>query len=550
MRSSSIVFYISEWIDPDDYELLKKFAKYLGRDRRGSKFAIDVNRLAENLQSGELKPEDVMDLLTGYDAEFAEGSIDDITKILENYIPRVVVKRVGHEILLEPNTYLGNTIKDLREKGILRYDRNRRVFVLAKPMYFFDVVSCLRNRGLAVIDETGFRERIELPIRLIFRGSLRPYQEEALKAWQKNGYAGVISLPTGAGKTIVAIAALCELSVRTLIVTYTKEQMFQWEEKILEFTNAPKHMIGLFYGESKRIAPITISTYQSAFRYIETLSPYFSMLIVDEVHHLPADKFRHIAENALARFRMGLSATVVREDGRHTELFPLMGGLVYHKSATELSDEGYLAPFKIITVRVPLTPDEKLKYKRLLDQYRKLVAGRAFEELLALAKQGDPKAIEAIRIRSELRQLVHNAAEKLEAVKKIVEHELERDSKILIFTQYVEQAKRIAEYIGAYYVTGELDEVTRKRRLTMFKNGNIRVLVLTTVGDEGIDIPDANVGIIVAGTGSRRQFIQRLGRLLRPAPGKEARLYEIIVKDTFEEQESKRRRQILYLLSS
>ncbi len=550
MRPSSIVFYISEWIDPDDYELLKKFARYLGRDRRGSKFVIDVNRLAENLQSGELKPEDVIDLLTGYDAEFIEGSIDDITKILESYIPRVVIKRVGHEILLEPNTYLGDTIKDLREKGILRYDRNRRVFVLAKPMYFFDVVSSLRNRGLNVIDETGFRERIELPIRLTFRGSLRPYQEEALEAWRKNGYKGVISLPTGAGKTIVAIAALCELSVRTLIVTYTKEQMFQWEEKILEFTDAPKHMIGLFYGESKRIAPITISTYQSAFRYIETLSPYFSMLIVDEVHHLPADKFRHIAENALARFRMGLSATVVREDGKHTELFPLMGGLVYHKSATELADEGYLAPFKIITVKVSLTPDEKLKYKRLLDQYRKLAAGHTFEELLALAKQSDPKAIEAIRIRSELRQLVHNAVEKLEAVKKIVEHELERDSKILIFTQYVEQAKRIAEYIGAHYVTGELDEVTRKRRLTMFKNGDIRVLVLTTVGDEGIDIPDANVGIIVAGTGSRRQFIQRLGRLLRPAPGKEARLYEIIVKDTFEEQESKRRRQILYLFSS
>jgi len=548
VHSQELVFYIDEWIDEEDYEILKKFARYLGRDYRGSKFVIDVNRLVESLRKGEIKPNDVIDILTGYDAEFVTGSMDTLMEILNKYIPRISIKRVGHEILLQPSTYLGDIIKDLRESGILRYDKDRKVFVLTKPMYFFEVVHTLRSRGLEVVDETGFKERIPLPIKPTFRGSLREYQKEALEAWRRNNYRGVISLPTGAGKTVIAIAAICELSIRTLIVTYTKEQMFQWEEKLLEFTDIPRYMIGLFYGESKRVAPITIATYQSAFRYIDMLSPYFSLLIVDEAHHLPADKFKHIAENAIARYRMALSATVVREDGKHTELFALMGGLVYHKSATALADEGYLAPFKIITVKVSLTPDEKLRYRRLLEEYKKLAAGRTFEELLTLAKHGDTKAIEAIRIRSELRQLVHNAAEKLEAVKKIVNYELSRDSKILIFTQYVDQAKRIAEYIGAYYITGELDESARKRRLAMFRNGDIRVLVLTTVGDEGIDIPDANVGIIVAGTSSRRQFIQRLGRLLRPAPGKEARLYEIVVKDTFEEFESKRRRQILSLL--
>ncbi|HID80619.1 MAG TPA: hypothetical protein EYP48_02755, partial [Ignisphaera sp.] len=208
MHSQELVFYIDEWIDEEDYEILKKFARYLGRDYRGSKFVIDVNRLVESLRKGEIKPNDVIDILTGYDAEFVTGSMDTLMEILNKYIPRISIKRVGHEILLQPSTYLGDIIKDLRESGILRYDKDRKVFVLTKPMYFFEVVHTLRSRGLEVVDETGFKERIPLPIKPTFRGSLREYQKEALEAWRRNNYRGVISLPTGAGKTVIAIAAI------------------------------------------------------------------------------------------------------------------------------------------------------------------------------------------------------------------------------------------------------------------------------------------------------------------------------------------------------
>jgi len=536
------------WIRSSDFKLLLKFSKYLGREAGRSKFSIDLNKLSEALRKSELKPADVLDLLISYGVEFERGSIEDVRKLLENYMPHIVVEFYGRDIVLIPNFFLGDFAKDLREEGKLVYDKNIKAFKLTKPMHFFDVINVFKKRGVEVVNKTGITERLELPLKLIFKGALRDYQVEALEAWRRNGYKGIISLPTGTGKTIVAIAAMADVNVKTLIVTYTKEQMFQWRDKIIEFTDASPAITGFFYGSEKRVTPITITTYQSAFRYVAMLASNFSMLIVDEVHHLPADKFRFIAENMYAPIRLGLSATVIREDGRHVDLFPLMGGVVYSKTLQELTERGYIAPFRVERIYVQLTPEEKKKYKELLDRYKKLAKNRTFEQLLADSRKGDVGALEAIKIRSELRSLVHNAEKKIEAVMKIVDKELKNNSKILIFTQYVEQAKNIAEKLSTYYIIGDLDEESRKKRLEMFKQGIIKILVLTTVGDEGIDVPDANVGIIVAGTGSKRQFIQRLGRLLRPLPGKEARLYEVVVKGTFEEAESRKRREALRIL--
>jgi len=544
----NMVFYISDWIDEDDFELFLQFARYLGKERNRAKFAIDLNKLFQALKERRVAPSDVLDLLIGYDAEFESGSLDDVKKLMENHIPTVIIEKDIGSLYLKPNFYLGDLVKDLREKQVLVYDRDKKAFKLAKPMYLFYVIDVLKKRGVEVVDASGIKRENPLPIKPLFKGVLRDYQQEALDAWKKNSYRGIIALPTGTGKTIVAIAALAELSVRTLIVTFTKEQMFQWADKIVEFTDSPKSLIGFFYANEKRIAPVTITTYQSAFRYVNTLAPHFSLLIIDEVHHLPADKFKFIAENSYADMRMGLSATVVREDGRHVELFPLMGGVVYAKTLQELAERGYIAPFDVITVKVSLTPQEKTKYRELLDKYRRLARGREFEHLVEDAKKGDVAAIEALKIRSELRELIAGSERKLEAIKRIVDEELAKGSKILIFTQYVEQAKKIAELLNTFYIVGELDENIRKTRLELFKTGVIRVLVLTTVGDEGLDIPDANVGIIATGTGSRRQFIQRLGRILRPAPGKEARLYEVIVRGTYEEAESKKRREALKAL--
>ncbi|MEM0026437.1 MAG: DEAD/DEAH box helicase [Ignisphaera sp.] len=548
MSRDAIVFYVREWIDDTDFKTFLKFARYLGKDYHGAKFAIDINKLADSLRNKEISPADVLDLLAGYDVEFERGSIEDVKRLVANYVPVVIVDKDMDSIYLKPNFYIGDLVKDFREKNIIIYNKDKKAFKIAKPMYFFDVLEHLKRRGIEVVNKVNIEKELKLPIKISFKGDLRDYQIEALDAWRKNGFKGIIALPTGTGKTIIAIAAIAELSVKTLIVTYTKEQMFQWGDKIVEFTDTPKSFIGFFYSSEKKVAPITISTYQSAYRYIDSLAHQFSLLVVDEVHHLPAEKFRAIAENTFAPMRMGLSATVVREDGKHIELFPLMGGVVYAKTLQELADRGYVAPFKVTTVKVSLTEEEKKRYRELLDRYRKLARGREFNQLLEDAKRGDAEAMEALKIRSEIRSLVANAKQKIDAIKKIVEEELAKGSKILIFTQYVDQAKNIADQLATHYIVGELDENTRKRRLELFKSGLNRVLVLTTVGDEGIDIPDANVGIIAAGTGSRRQFIQRLGRILRPAPGKEARLYEVIVKNTFEEAESRKRREALKML--
>ncbi len=544
----NIIFYIKDWIDEEDFKLFLTFAKYLGKDSEGAKFAIDVNKLSQALRDKKISPHDIIDLLEGYEAEFESGSLEDVKKLLSNYIPTVIIEKGADGIYLKPNMYLGDLVKDLRENRIILYDKEKKAFKISKPMYLFQVIDSLRKRGIEVVNNTGIEKAMPLPFKPTFKGTLREYQVEALEAWKKNNYKGIIALPTGTGKTIIAIAAIAELGVRTLIVTYTKEQMIQWADKVVEFTDIPRALIGFYYANEKRLAPITITTYQSAFRYIDVLAPYFSLLIIDEVHHLPADKFRYIAENSFADMRMGLSATVIREDGRHVDLFPLMGGVVYAKSFQELAEKGYIAPFRIITIRVSLTPEERTKYKELLEKFRKLAGTREVKQLIEDAKRGDESAKEALKIRAEIRELVALAQEKLRIIKQIVEDELAKDSKIIIFTQYIEQAKRIAEELNTYYITGELDENTRKRRLEMFKSGIVRVLVMTTVGDEGIDIPDANVGIIAGGTGSRRQFIQRLGRLLRPAPGKEARLYEVIVKGTFEEYESKKRKEAIKML--
>lgn len=543
---TSIVFLINGWVDEDDFRLLTKFSRYLGREDGKSRFSIDFGKLSRAVSEGQISPEEIMALFDSYDVIFEQGSLNDLRKILEDHMPRVVVKMKKDGIYLIPNFYMRDLVGELLREALVY--RPQEGFKLAKPMYFFDVLDTLSKRGIVVQDESGLQRELPLPIKLEFKGQLRDYQEEALAKWRGNRFKGIVALPTGTGKTVIAIAALVELNVKTLVVAYTKEQMFQWADKIVEFTGAPRGILGFYYGSEKRLAPITITTYQSAFRYAPVLAPHFSFLIVDEVHHLPADKFRFIAENMYAPYRLGLSATVIREDGKHVELFPLMGGLVYSRSLQELVERGYVAPFRVVRVPVSLTPKEKLKYRELVEKYKKLSRGKEFKELIEEAKRGVPEALEALRIRSEIRSFVAMCESKMEALAAVVEKELQRGSKILVFTQYVEQAKKVAERLGTYYVVGPLDEEARRRRLEAFKQGLVRVLVLTTLGDEGIDVPDANVGIIAAGTGSKRQFLQRLGRLLRPQPGKEARLYELVVKGTFEEAESRRRREALKML--
>lgn len=540
-----VYFRINRWLEKDDFQELLKISDYVGRDRGRTIFIFNPSKAVKN----GFDTESIIDLLMSYGAEINEKDLEEIKSLVEKELERKSIKieilYKDGEIIIKPENFLGEVLNDVRD--VLHYDRNEKIFK-TYPIYYRKIISHFNRYNVKIIDKTGFIER-SLPIKPVLNIQLRDYQKEALNKWIENSYRGIIALPTGSGKTIVGVAAVAELSKWTLIVAFTREQVKQWKEQLIRGLKLSQSEVGVFHGEEKRIAPITVSTYQTAFRYIETLSPYFSFIIIDECHHLPADKFRKIALHSFAYYRLGLSATPYREDGRHEELFPMLGGIVYTKSAKELAEEGYLAPFMIKVVKVDLTPEEMKIYKDLKDKYSKLSRGYTFEELVSRAKKGDEEAAEALRIRTQMRMLVHMAKEKIEALKKIFYEELKKGSKILIFTQYIDQAEEIGKLLGIPVITGETDPSTRKKNFELFRSGYYKALVVTSVGDEGIDIPDANVGILVAGTGSRRQFIQRLGRLLRPKE-REAVLYEIIVRNTFEEAESRRRRSALKDLES
>lgn len=543
---SSFEFTVKKWLSREDFEELLRIADYMSyASGEGSKFRLNISKI---LREG-LTKDDVINILDSVGVELKHGDIDRLEGILRRETNvKIMWDEVKERILVEIpwSTYSG--LKDsLKNLGLSFAGKNKEcIKYYVRPYKLMDLKELVVSRGYSIIDLEGLTVEKDLGVKLEFNGELRPYQREALDKWIENKFKGIIALPTGSGKTIVALAALAQASKRALIVTFTKEQMFQWKDMIAKFLNISRGYVGLFYGEDKSISQITISTYQSAYKNINVLGKYFSLLIVDECHHLPADKFKAIAVGCIAPYRLGLSATVVREDGRHTELFPLMGGVIYHKSASELSSMGYLAKFKVITVKVRPTKDEIDEYFELRKKYKSIVGDKRFDEVLELAKIGNAKAIEALRIHSKMRMLIAFSKSKIEKAVEIVREELEKGSKIIVFTQFVEQAKKLSQELNAGLLIGEMNSDERKKILSDFKASQSSVLVVTTVGDEGLDIPDANVGVIVSGTGSRRQFIQRLGRLLRPKGGDiEARLYEIVVEGTLDEFVARRRKKAL-----
>lgn len=544
MSEENPTFRVRRWLDSGDFRRLLRIARYVGREGGASVYAMDIKRIRDNGYGVD----DVLLILDEVGADYGPDLVDWLEKELE---PKsrmtVTLSYDGKMIYLRSSGRLGEIYaRYLRD--VLWYDRRYRAFV-TWPYRYVDVVMALRRAGVTdITDLTGLDKHVKAAegvqdFNVRFTGKLRDYQEEALSRWLKNKNNGIIALPTGAGKTVVGAAAIAEVGVRTLIVAATKEQVRQWREKILQFTDAVPSMIGLYYSDEKRKAPITVTTYQSATRKLMEFVSDYPFLVIDEVHHLPAKTFRVIATGMPSPFRMGLSATPEREDGEHERLFPLMGGVIYYISPTALAKKGYLARFEIKTVKVELTPQERKRYVELRKKYRALVGPSTFEEVLEAVRKGDRKAREALIVHQEMTKIAQQSEAKVKKAVEIINEELEKGSKIIVFAQYVDLAERIASEVGGFLLTGSTEPSRRRAVLDRFRRVKSGVLVVTTVGDEGIDIPDASVGIIIAGTGSRRQFIQRLGRLLRPAPGKVARLYEIVSKGTSEEHQSRRRRQ-------
>ncbi len=540
------MFKARRWLDEEEFKELLKIADYREYIRgEGAVFVFNIEKAVRN----NYDYTDIVNIIQELGLELESGSLDELREMFSEYTVSISWDyNTGYVIIDVPKKVSRKIYPILRKYNARRYYgvySPDKISYKIIPYRLHEFLDEIKKQGIQEVnDRDGLLKPKKLPMELELRDIvLRDYQEEALKKWLENNGRGIVALPTGSGKTIIGVAAIAATGLRTLIITFTREQMFQWKETIYKYTNIEPGYVGLIYSDEKRLAPITITTYQSGYRNINKLSPLFDLLIVDEVHHLPADKFRYIAIHSIAAKRMGLSATVVREDGKHVELFPLLGGIIYHKTAAELAQKGYLARYRIITVKVKLQKDEREEYEDLRRLYRRLAGYRPFKEVLEAALKGDERARQALKIHNKMRSITSRSVSKIEKAVEIARKELSKGSKIIIFTQYVEQAKEIARRLNAHLLTGEVPSEKRKMTLREFKESPSGVLVVTTVGDEGLDIPDANVGIIVSGTGSRRQFIQRLGRILRPKKdGREAKLYEIILVNTPEEYLSRKRK--------
>ena len=373
-----------------------------------------------------------------------------------------------------------------------------------------------RELGLDVEDRVDWPLReVDVP-RADFE--LYGFQREALGAWKKAGMRGTVVIPTGGGKTFVAMAAIAELRVPTLICVTTVELAKQWKERLERYLGVSA---GLLAGGRKQISELTVATYHSASKRLSKLYDRFGFVVYDEGHHLPADTFKEIAFRLKAKYSMVLSATPERADRNEALIYKAAGEPVFATSYLDLVKMGVLAPLVHERVYVELTPDESFQYARV--------------------EEGEE--LEDLRRTNELMNLALRARRKLEALEKLVE--LER-GKILVFCQYVEQAKAAYEAVRKVepkcaLVTGSTAKGRRLRAFERFRGGEVRVLVTTTVLDEGVDVPDADVAIILSGSGQVRQMVQRVGRVLRWAPGKIAKVYEVIAKGTIEEALSRSR---------
>ena len=280
-----VVFRVKGWLDDDEFKELLSFSRYLGRERGFSVFKVDPGRLRE----AGMTLRDVVEVLRGIKG-VVEEDLEAIERLADELETVVVELTSEGKLAVYSRAYLKPIVES---QGLpLTYNRSLKRY-LTEPMNYYKVVEAFTKAGFRVIDRVYPSHEPRLPRKAMFTGELRDYQEEALEAWRKAGYRGVIVLPTGAGKTVIAIAGVVELGVWSLIVVYTRDHVNQWMEAFRKFTDASS-MVGAYYGEEKRLAPITITTYQTAFRRIRELATRFKFIVFDEAHHIPADKFNPI----------------------------------------------------------------------------------------------------------------------------------------------------------------------------------------------------------------------------------------------------------------
>ncbi|GAA3016695.1 DEAD/DEAH box helicase [Kitasatospora albolonga] len=392
--------------------------------------------------------------------------------------------------------------------------------VVVHPSERGQIKQVLLKLGWPAEDHAGYVDGEAHPIELDQDGwQLRPYQQQAVEGFWHGG-SGVVVLPCGAGKTLVGAAAMAEAKSTTLILVTNTVSARQWKHELVKRTSLTEDEIGEYSGTKKEIRPVTIATYQvmttkrkGVYAHLELFDARnWGLVVYDEVHLLPAPVFKFTAD-LQARRRLGLTATLVREDGREGDVFSLIGPKRFDAPWKEIEAQGYIAPADCCEVRVTLTDSERLAYATAEPEERyRFCATTATKR----------RVVEAL-------------------VKK---HEKDQT---LIIGQYIDQLDELGEVLGAPVIKGETSNAQREKLFDAFRSKEISVLVVSKVANFSIDLPEATVAIQVSGTfGSRQEEAQRLGRVLRPkADGHSAHFYSVVARDTVDQDFAAHRQRFL-----
>lgn len=406
---------------------------------------------------------------------------------------------------------------------------------------YAETVLGLKKRGVALEDKARAYE--ELAPKLAVKRSPRPFQTEALAAFRRSGGRGVIVLPTGAGKSHVGVMAIDDRRRSALVVAPTLDLVRQWYD-LLRSSFATD--VGVLGGGSHEIRPLTVTTYDSAYLHMQHIGARFGLVIFDECHHLAGPTYTLAAELCLAPFRLGLTATPERPDGRETELGRLIGPLLYQKQIVELAGE-YLAEYETVRVDVELSPEERAEYEEERGIYLaflrssgiRMGSPSGWNDFLMRASR-TPAGLRALAAYRRQRALALAPAQKLDQVERLLE--LHAGERTLVFTDDNRTAYAVARRFLVPVITHQTKVKERSEILERFADGRYGVIATSRVLNEGVDVPDASVAIVLSGTGSVREHVQRLGRVLRRRGDKQAVLYELVSSRTSEEGTSERRR--------
>jgi DNA excision repair protein ERCC-3 len=466
--------------------------------------------------------EQVVDTLLDYSRyPVPHALLIDVAETMARYGRLQLVNDPAHGLVLRTTDHpvLAEVLRSKKVQPLVgtRIDADT---VLVHPSERGHLKQVLLKLGWPAEDLAGYVDGEAHPIALREEGwSLRPYQREAAEGFWHGG-SGVVVLPCGAGKTLVGAAAMARAQATTLILVTNTVAAHQWRSELLKRTSLTEQEIGEYSGQKKEIRPVTIATYQvmttrrkGVYSHLELFDARdWGLVVYDEVHLLPAPIFRMTAD-LQARRRLGLTATLVREDGREGDVFSLIGPKRYDAPWKDIEAQGYIAPADCIEVRVTLTDAERLAYAT-----------------------AEP---------DERYRYCATTATKTRVIERLVERH--RDDQVLVIGQYIDQLDELAERMDVPVIKGETRVSERERLFDAFRAGEISTLVVSKVANFSIDLPEAAVAIQVSGSfGSRQEEAQRLGRVLRPkADGRTAHFYAVVARDTIDQDFAAHRQRFL-----